>query len=108
MRYKLLVIALFWLQFTNNLAWQKTTSPRLVIVTVATEETDGFKRFRKSANEFGHELHVFGMGQKWNGGNMESEVDSALFFQINIHLLGRRPKNSIAGRWSSKIKSRSQ
>lgn len=74
MRYKLFAIACLLLQISNIFAWQKTDTPRLIIVTVATEKTDGFMRFEKSVKEFGHELHTFGMGHKWNGGNMENEV----------------------------------
>ncbi|KAH7693031.1 hypothetical protein AAVH_39939, partial [Aphelenchoides avenae] len=54
------------------LAEKKTMEPSLYLVTVATEETDGLKRLRESAAEFGHVLHVFGLGQKWNGGDMTS------------------------------------
>lgn len=44
------------------------------MLTVATEETSGFKRFRRSylANKL--DVKVLGMGQKWKGGDMENGV----------------------------------
>ncbi|TMS40194.1 hypothetical protein L596_006603 [Steinernema carpocapsae] len=42
----------------------------LIVVTVATEETDGLKRLMRSAQDHGHELLVFGRGEQWNGGDM--------------------------------------
>ncbi|KAI1727368.1 procollagen-lysine,2-oxoglutarate 5-dioxygenase 3 [Ditylenchus destructor] len=49
----------------------------LLIVTVATEETDGLQRLRKSATEFGHTLEVFGLGEKWTGGDMQQGTGGA-------------------------------
>lgn len=49
----------------------------LLIVTVATEETDGLQRLRKSASEFGHSLEVFGLGNKWLGGDMQHGTGGA-------------------------------
>jgi hypothetical protein len=48
--------------------------PELFMVTVATEETDGLRRLRKSAEQFGHNLHICGLGQKWTGGDMNFKV----------------------------------
>jgi hypothetical protein len=71
---QLLSLIIFFSLITPLVAWQKPTESKLVVVTVATSETDGFRRFRKSARHFKHDLHVFGMGQEWKGGNMETEV----------------------------------
>lgn len=56
------------------------TFPQLLLVTVATEETDGLKRLQKSAEYFGHKLEIFGLGEEWKGGNMNFEV-----FIFNIY-----------------------
>ncbi|KAL3068846.1 hypothetical protein niasHT_032971 [Heterodera trifolii] len=45
----------------------------LRIVTVATENTDGLCRLNRSANAFGHQLFVVGMGEPWNGGDMREQ-----------------------------------
>lgn len=84
-----------------------TTTPTLYWVTVGTEETDGLKRLRESAAEFGHELHVVGLGQEWNGGDMTSVVRVCgeescrklclqrawSFFLTDHYIVGRRPED---------------
>ncbi|KAI3413726.1 hypothetical protein GPALN_011209 [Globodera pallida] len=45
----------------------------LLIVAVATENTDGLKRLNHSANAFGLQLLVVGMGKTWNGGDMRKQ-----------------------------------
>ncbi|XP_049607996.1 procollagen-lysine,2-oxoglutarate 5-dioxygenase 1 isoform X2 [Syngnathus scovelli] len=42
---------------------------KILIVTVATKETDGFKRFMRSAKHFNYTVKVLGRGQKWEGGD---------------------------------------
>lgn len=42
----------------------------LTLMTVASEQTDGFKRFMRSARHFGYAVKVLGMGQPWRGGDM--------------------------------------
>ena len=42
----------------------------LVIVTVATNRTDGYRRFERSCKLFNFEVRTLGMGQGWKGGNM--------------------------------------
>lgn len=64
-----LAICLF---FTCVILSKAKTDPELVLVTVATDRTDGFNRFTRSANIYGYNLEVFGLDQKWRGGNMEA------------------------------------
>nr|XP_023700716.1 procollagen-lysine,2-oxoglutarate 5-dioxygenase 3-like isoform X2 [Paramormyrops kingsleyae] len=40
---------------------------KLLVVTVATEETDGFKRFLRTAREFNYTVKVLGFGEDWRG-----------------------------------------
>ncbi|CAB3978182.1 procollagen-lysine,2-oxoglutarate 5-dioxygenase 3-like [Paramuricea clavata] len=40
-------------------------------LTVATDETDGFKRFMRSADIYNIKIKVAGMHEEWKGGNME-------------------------------------
>uniref|UniRef100_A0AAR2LM57 Procollagen-lysine,2-oxoglutarate 5-dioxygenase 1 n=1 Tax=Pygocentrus nattereri TaxID=42514 RepID=A0AAR2LM57_PYGNA len=40
-----------------------------ILLTVATKETDGFKRFMRSARHFNYTVKVLGRGEKWNGGD---------------------------------------
>ncbi|XP_070560691.1 procollagen-lysine,2-oxoglutarate 5-dioxygenase 1-like [Ptychodera flava] len=47
-------------------------SENLIIFTVATDETDGYKRFVRSVDKNGlsEYLHVLGMGEEWRGGDV--------------------------------------
>ncbi|RVE71226.1 hypothetical protein OJAV_G00072610 [Oryzias javanicus] len=42
---------------------------KLLVLTVATEETDGFRRFLRSARNFNYTVKVLGRGQTWSGGD---------------------------------------
>ncbi|XP_041953160.1 procollagen-lysine,2-oxoglutarate 5-dioxygenase 1 isoform X1 [Alosa sapidissima] len=44
----------------------------LIVLTVATEETDGFRRFMRSARHFNYTVKVLGKGEKWNGGGYKT------------------------------------
>jgi len=54
----------------------------LLVVTVATEETDGFIRFKKSVDVLGHDLLVLGMNEEWQGGDVRVSVGGA--HKINL------------------------
>ncbi len=45
---------------------------KLKILTVATEETDGFRRFMRSAKEFNLDVEVLGLGVSWVGGDVRN------------------------------------
>ncbi|KAK6009602.1 hypothetical protein OSTOST_25460, partial [Ostertagia ostertagi] len=47
--------------------------PNVVVVTVATEDTDGLRRLLKSAETFNIKIEVLGMGEEWNGGDTRVE-----------------------------------
>ncbi|KAK1884845.1 Procollagen-lysine2-oxoglutarate 5-dioxygenase 2 [Dissostichus eleginoides] len=47
---------------------------KLLVLTVATEETDGFLRFMKSANYFKYNVKVLGMGEPWKGGDVGRSI----------------------------------
>ncbi|XP_043954487.1 multifunctional procollagen lysine hydroxylase and glycosyltransferase LH3 isoform X2 [Gambusia affinis] len=58
-------------------AWaeQRKLSPEnLLVVTAATEETDGFRRFVKTAAQFNYSLKVLGLGEEWKGGDVARTV----------------------------------
>ncbi|XP_040182027.1 procollagen-lysine,2-oxoglutarate 5-dioxygenase 1 [Rana temporaria] len=40
---------------------------KLLVLTVATEETDGFRRFQRSAQCFNYKVKVLGLGEEWRG-----------------------------------------
>ncbi|XP_048860759.1 procollagen-lysine,2-oxoglutarate 5-dioxygenase 1 isoform X1 [Brienomyrus brachyistius] len=45
---------------------------KLLVFTVATKETEGFKRFMRSARYFNYTIKVLGRGEKWRGGDYMS------------------------------------
>ncbi|XP_008293943.1 procollagen-lysine,2-oxoglutarate 5-dioxygenase 1 isoform X1 [Stegastes partitus] len=51
---------------------QRISGDKLLVVTVATKDTDGFRRFSRSAKHFNYTVKVLGRGQKWNGGDYMS------------------------------------
>uniref|UniRef100_A0A3Q3ELL3 Procollagen-lysine, 2-oxoglutarate 5-dioxygenase 1a n=1 Tax=Kryptolebias marmoratus TaxID=37003 RepID=A0A3Q3ELL3_KRYMA len=60
------LLLLSWMCFCGLL------QPKLLVVTVATEETDGFRRFLRSAKHFNYTIKVLGRGEKWSGGDSMS------------------------------------
>ncbi|KAL8624347.1 hypothetical protein ACOMHN_044778 [Nucella lapillus] len=70
--HRLLILAVFGvlllLECTVTLASENQND--LLVITVATDETDGFKRFLFSAKKYGLKVKVIGLGEKWRGGNM--------------------------------------
>uniref|UniRef100_A0A671XQ48 Procollagen-lysine,2-oxoglutarate 5-dioxygenase 1 n=1 Tax=Sparus aurata TaxID=8175 RepID=A0A671XQ48_SPAAU len=61
----------FCLRHHNFLFWPRGFGDKynLLVLTVATKETDGFRRFLKSAKHFNYTIKVLGQGQKWKGGD---------------------------------------
>ncbi|KAL4221290.1 Procollagen-lysine [Mactra antiquata] len=42
----------------------------LLLVTIATDENDGFRRYYRSTKKYDLETKVFGLGTQWRGGDM--------------------------------------
>ncbi|XP_054838690.1 procollagen-lysine,2-oxoglutarate 5-dioxygenase 2 isoform X2 [Eublepharis macularius] len=47
---------------------------KLLILTVATKETDGFHRFVQSAKYFNYTVKVLGKGEEWKGGDALNSI----------------------------------
>lgn len=54
----------------NDSESTKLGAHRLVIFTVASDETDGFRRFARSAQIYGLQPKILGMHEEWLGGDM--------------------------------------
>ncbi|XP_034024550.1 procollagen-lysine,2-oxoglutarate 5-dioxygenase 2 isoform X2 [Thalassophryne amazonica] len=68
-----------WLKFASSLFSFESRPPpilkeKLLVLTVATEETDGFLRFMQSANYFNYTVKVLGMGTSWKGGDVGHSI----------------------------------
>ncbi|KAG8180910.1 hypothetical protein JTE90_020138 [Oedothorax gibbosus] len=59
--------AFLWIFFSFV---QSQDDPKLLVLTVATDETDGFKRFMRSARIYGIDVEVLGMDEEWKGGDV--------------------------------------
>uniref|UniRef100_A0A6Q2ZA77 procollagen-lysine 5-dioxygenase n=1 Tax=Esox lucius TaxID=8010 RepID=A0A6Q2ZA77_ESOLU len=46
----------------------------LLVLTAATEETDGFNRFIRTMKEFNYTVKVLGLGEQWKGGDVARTV----------------------------------
>ncbi|XP_066578346.1 multifunctional procollagen lysine hydroxylase and glycosyltransferase LH3 [Amia ocellicauda] len=47
---------------------------KLLILTAATQETDGFRRFMRTARQFNYTVKVLGLGEEWRGGDVARTV----------------------------------
>uniref|UniRef100_A0A8C6PCS8 procollagen-lysine 5-dioxygenase n=1 Tax=Nothobranchius furzeri TaxID=105023 RepID=A0A8C6PCS8_NOTFU len=52
----------------------KSNTDSLLVLTVATEETDGFHRFMQTAHYFNYTVKVLGMGEPWKGGDVGRSI----------------------------------
>ncbi|XP_048885133.1 multifunctional procollagen lysine hydroxylase and glycosyltransferase LH3 [Brienomyrus brachyistius] len=70
-------ICVSFLYFTvcATAADKRTLDPgNLLVITVATEETDGFNRFVRTARQFNYTMKVLGLGEEWKGGDVARTV----------------------------------
>lgn len=67
-----------------TLANLETKDPQdnLLVVTIATEETHGFKRYVRSLKLYDYQYEVYGLGQEWRGGNIKKNTGGGQ--KINI------------------------
>lgn len=54
----------------------------LLIVTVATDETDGFLRYVRSTKKYDLDLKVYGLGEAWQGGDVANSAGGG--YKINL------------------------
>ncbi|KAM4718872.1 procollagen-lysine,2-oxoglutarate 5-dioxygenase 2 isoform 2-T2 [Anableps anableps] len=47
---------------------------KLLVLTMATKETDGFHRFMQTASYFNYTVKVLGMGETWKGGDVGRSI----------------------------------
>lgn len=52
---------------------ERSKAKRLIVITVASDvNNEGFKRFNRSIQHFGHELVVLGSNEEWRGGDLRT------------------------------------
>ena len=57
--------------YRDEINLRKESDRKLLVVTVATDETDGYLRWEESVTQNDLEFLVVGMGEEWRGGEME-------------------------------------
>ncbi|KAK6483913.1 procollagen-lysine,2-oxoglutarate 5-dioxygenase 2-like isoform X2 [Huso huso] len=67
------------LQFTHSLEPANSEpvpipKDKLLVLTVATQQTDGFLRFMQTAKYFNYTVKVLGMGKEWKGGDVGNSI----------------------------------
>ncbi|XP_051970452.1 procollagen-lysine,2-oxoglutarate 5-dioxygenase 2-like isoform X2 [Xyrauchen texanus] len=73
--YVLSLILMFSVQFSQSMETNKVIpAENLLVLTVATQETDGFLRFMQSAHYFNYTVKVLGMGEEWKGGDVGRSI----------------------------------
>ncbi|KAG1952381.1 procollagen-lysine,2-oxoglutarate 5-dioxygenase [Pimephales promelas] len=74
MREVLLFLVCLFASFSPLHCSQQGLIPEgdLLVLTVATKETDGFRRFLRSAKQFNYSIKVLGRGETWKGGDYMS------------------------------------
>uniref|UniRef100_A0A672IXB6 procollagen-lysine 5-dioxygenase n=1 Tax=Salarias fasciatus TaxID=181472 RepID=A0A672IXB6_SALFA len=76
-----LVLLSCWIKFADSVfSAEAPPAPallpkeKLLVLTVATEKTDGFLRFMQSADYFNYTVKVLGMGEAWKGGDVGRSI----------------------------------
>ncbi|XP_036967082.1 multifunctional procollagen lysine hydroxylase and glycosyltransferase LH3 [Acanthopagrus latus] len=70
----LCLLALTFLHSSVSAEQRSLSAENLLVITAATEETDGFKRFMRTAREFNYTVKVLGLGEDWKGGDVARTV----------------------------------
>lgn len=73
-RRRLCLLALAFLLSTVSAEQRRLSPENLLVMTAATEETDGFNRFMRTAREFNYTVKVLGLGEEWRGGDVARTV----------------------------------
>ncbi|CAB1440196.1 unnamed protein product [Pleuronectes platessa] len=72
--FPLALLPLFFLQSFVSADQRSPSAENLLVITAATEETDGFKRFMSTIREFNYTVKALGLGEEWKGGDVARTV----------------------------------
>ncbi|PNF43292.1 Procollagen-lysine,2-oxoglutarate 5-dioxygenase 3 [Cryptotermes secundus] len=73
-RVALLLSVLYFVTLFNGASLKDRKYKDFLLVTVATNQTDGFQRFLRSAKVYNIPVKVLGLGEKWEGGDVRSHA----------------------------------
>ncbi|KAG8231866.1 hypothetical protein J437_LFUL011771 [Ladona fulva] len=84
LRVALMLFLLYFATLFNGASLKDRKSKKdFLLLTVASNETEGYQRFIRSAKVYNVPVKVLGMGQKWLGGDMKSAGGG---YKINLLL----------------------
>uniref|UniRef100_A0A8C8SFI6 procollagen-lysine 5-dioxygenase n=1 Tax=Pelusios castaneus TaxID=367368 RepID=A0A8C8SFI6_9SAUR len=71
-----LINCLAWALRCELVANPKTlcTTDNLLVITAATEQTEGYERFLRTARYFNYTIQTLGLGEEWRGGDVARTV----------------------------------
>ncbi|KAM9414370.1 multifunctional procollagen lysine hydroxylase and glycosyltransferase LH3 [Pholidichthys leucotaenia] len=70
----LCLLAVSFLRCSVSAEQRRLSPDNLLVITAATEETDGFRRFMRTAREFNYTVKILGLGEEWRGGDVARTV----------------------------------
>ncbi|XP_039616486.1 procollagen-lysine,2-oxoglutarate 5-dioxygenase 2 isoform X2 [Polypterus senegalus] len=59
---------------TSNMEPMPLPTDKLLVITVGTQETDGFLRFMQTAKALNYTVKVIGKGEEWKGGDVSNSI----------------------------------
>lgn len=74
LRATLLLFVVYFVTLFNGASLEDRKYKDFLLVTVATNQTDGFRRFMRSAKVYNIPVKVLGLGEKWEGGDVRSHA----------------------------------
>ncbi|XP_066923036.1 procollagen-lysine,2-oxoglutarate 5-dioxygenase 1-like [Clytia hemisphaerica] len=73
--------------FTSAVETETQEHLEIKLFTIATDPTDGYNRFMKSAKHYGYDVEVCGMNQKWLGGDLSKGPGGGFKIKLLIRCL---------------------
>ncbi|XP_069690681.1 procollagen-lysine,2-oxoglutarate 5-dioxygenase 1 isoform X2 [Periplaneta americana] len=95
LRVALLLFVLYFVTLFNGASLKDRKNKKdFLLVTVATNQTDGFKRFIRSARVYNIPVKVLGLGEKWEGGDVRSHAGGGHKINLFRKELSKHKDNS--------------
>lgn len=66
----------------------------MLVVSVATSSTDGYKRFIRSLETYNYIYEIYGLGEEWKGGNLKYDAGGGQKINILKRELEKHKDNS--------------
>lgn len=91
--YRIFLIFLYFGSFLINFS-STEDKEKLLVITVATEKTEGYERFIRSTKIYDLDVKVLGMNENWEGGDMRLNTGGGHKVNLLIKELEKYKSNS--------------